>query len=234
MRHLRNRIAPDSKGFTLIELVVVISILGILAAIAVPAITSYLGSAKERAYHADRDRIQLAVDAYLSHPANERFVGRRQYPTFAKQNAGTASAILKADVPTGTAVTGLGVADSNPAGGTQGGDPSWEDKDGDGLRNTTGEELWAETATPTGEHWNTSDVSRGSTDYVVDSRDWFIDFGELVVAGLLDEVPASASRDNDNGADGSYSWYVDANGRAESFFYFFPTSANKGYQEVYP
>ncbi|MFU0783419.1 MAG: Prepilin-type cleavage/methylation domain-containing protein [Thermoanaerobacterium thermosaccharolyticum] len=54
----------DEKGFTLIELIVVIAILGILAAIAVPRVTGSLNKAKENADIANLKIIQDAVERY--------------------------------------------------------------------------------------------------------------------------------------------------------------------------
>ncbi|MEG6568140.1 competence type IV pilus major pilin ComGC [Thermoanaerobacterium thermosaccharolyticum] len=54
----------DEKGFTLIELIVVIAILGILAAIAVPRVTVSLSNAKENANKANLKIIQDAVERY--------------------------------------------------------------------------------------------------------------------------------------------------------------------------
>ena len=60
-------------------------------------------------------------------------------------------------------------------------------------------------------------------DGVVDSRDFFIDFTQLVTAGLLQNVPQSASPDNGGGSDtGSYSWFVKETGQVESLFFHFP------------
>ena len=236
MRHLKYNIAGKQRGFTLIELVVVIAILGILATIAVPVITSYLGSSKERAYNADQARFQVAVDAYFSSPSNDRFTGKRQYPTYAQVNKGTSGALLEASA-TSAEITTLGTTDTNPVGGTKGGTPYWEDIDGNGVRPTSGETLFyhSATTTPSGDHWNTTKVTRGGTDYMVDSQDWFVNFAELVSDGLLDSVPRSASPDNDSGATGSYSWYVDASGKIRSIFYFYPLSTESGFQqETYP
>ena len=104
---------------------------------------------------------------------------------------------------------------------------------------------------------------------MIDSRDYFIDFCELIAHGFIEEFPRSASLDHDrdcvnastDGTDasgavelnttpenaddppeenppGSYTWYVDEDGKVQSLYYFFPTTSdpdNRGYfGGVYP
>jgi len=60
-KRLRNR-----KGFTLIELVVVIAILGILAVIAIPRFTGTQDRAKDRTHNANVRTIESAVSVYVA------------------------------------------------------------------------------------------------------------------------------------------------------------------------
>lgn len=233
--HTMKSVWNDKRGFTLIELVVVIAILGILAAIAIPVVSSYLGSSKTRAYDADAAKIQTAIDAYYSHPSNDKAFGRRQYPNDAQTNKGTSAAVLRSAAEDDM-TNELGIANSNPVGGTEGGTPYWVDTDADGVRDDSSEILLRDPPTSsTIDHWLTTDVTRGSKTYVVDSRDWFVNFAELVTDDLMSALPTSASSDNDSSnGTGSYSWYIDSDGRVKSLFYFFPESDQTGYQNSYP
>lgn len=68
--------APDRRGFTLLELLVVISVVAILAALVAPSVFRNVGDAKVAAAKADIDAIGLALDTYALHT--------NSYPTTAQ------------------------------------------------------------------------------------------------------------------------------------------------------
>ncbi len=63
----------DQKGFTLIELMIVIAIIGILAAIAIPNFISYRDKAFCSAAETDANSIASALSDYFSVPSNTSF-----------------------------------------------------------------------------------------------------------------------------------------------------------------
>ncbi|MEL7568046.1 MAG: prepilin-type N-terminal cleavage/methylation domain-containing protein [Dehalobacterium sp.] len=72
LQKMRNMIKND-KGFTLIELMVVVVILGILAAIAIPRFTDKTAQAERAREKADIKIIQNAIDMY--------YFDEKDYPT---------------------------------------------------------------------------------------------------------------------------------------------------------
>jgi prepilin-type N-terminal cleavage/methylation domain-containing protein len=216
------------RGFTLIELIVVIAILGTLSAIAVPLVTSYLSNSKERAYDAEQSKIQAAVNLYYGAKGNSRFIGKRVYPvlgrdqtTKADLNTQTTTLNMIDDrLPFNTSTAGLW----SPNGGTEGADLTatsvWVDDSSDGVRDI-------DSSAGSADSWNTVEVTRSGTTYYVDPRYYLIDFDALVDGGFLQAVPDSASEDNkpvgsSNTYSGSYVWYVDERGTVESLYMEFP------------
>ena len=57
--------ALDESGFTLIEILVVLALLGALAGIVIANVSGFMGSGKEDAMRAERDNIQTAVLALM-------------------------------------------------------------------------------------------------------------------------------------------------------------------------
>jgi prepilin-type N-terminal cleavage/methylation domain-containing protein len=60
----------NQKGFTLIELMIVIAIIGILAAIAIPNFISYRNKAFCSRAESDATAVQAAMSSYFSEPNN--------------------------------------------------------------------------------------------------------------------------------------------------------------------
>ncbi len=227
------KLRRSERGFTLIEIVVALVIVGIMTAVAVPLLSKFTGNAKERAYNNDTQAIQQAVDGFYTAVDNTRYTGKRQYPILgASKTGGTFAQPDAGAVATVVTITG------NPLGGSEGGQPTWVD-DNDGVREAGEEVLNDEDTATTTAGWFVAQVTRGGTTYIVDTRDYFINFESIVTGGFMDQIPESASPDNKpTGSSltysGSYSWYVASNGKVKSLFYFLPTTANTGYQDVYP
>ena len=225
---LFNNNKSGQRGFTLIELIVVIAILGTLSAIAVPLVTSYLSNAKERAYDAEQSKIQSAVNLYYGAKGNSRFIGKRVYPVLGKDqtvkgqlNTQTSTINMIDDrLPFNTSTAGLW----SPLGGTTGADLAatsiWVDDSSDGVRDIG-------SSGGSADSWNTVEVTRSGSTYFVDPRYYLIDFDVLVTGGFLQDVPNSASEDNKpvdstNAYTGSYIWYIDDRGTVKSLYMEFP------------
>ncbi len=54
------------KGFTLMELLIVVAILGVLAAVVIPRFTGLIGTADEEAASTEQEIVQTAVVAYMA------------------------------------------------------------------------------------------------------------------------------------------------------------------------
>jgi len=248
------KLLKRQRGFTLVEMVTVIAIMGVMAAVAVPMVTTQLGKARDKSYDQDKALIQTAVDSFFTDSNNVRYQGQRQYPILGANSGTTELNIVTGVSRIGEVVNSCDATQEtvpvdvniiidgvivptdfgeltplNPLRGTLGGEPKWMDGpvDNPDLNRNQEDKLSAEkdSIARTGVGWYVTKVTHQGDDFAVDSRDYFIDFTLLVDAGLLQNVPESASPDNGGGTvTGSYSWYVKATGAVESAFFHFPTN----------
>ena len=229
------KLIKRQRGFTLVEMVTVVAIMGVMAAVAVPMVSTQLGKARDKSYAQDKAMIQTAVDSFFTDSNNVRFQGQRQYPILGA-NSGVDNSATGGENREAEQANPFIVTDSdtdlatplNPLRGTQGGEPKWMDGPlGAPDSNRIAEDnlnAEAESIAEVAFGWYVTRVIRNVDDFAVDTRDYFVDFRKLVDSGLLQKVPESASLDNGGGISGSYSWYVKANGAVESLFFFFPES----------
>ncbi len=81
-----NRKNGNQKGFTLIEILIVIAIIGILAAVIVPRMGGFFSQGEEAAFTGEKNTLQSAVDAYFGNSGVERhYLGQEGpglYPTY--------------------------------------------------------------------------------------------------------------------------------------------------------
>ena len=62
MKWFLKRIQQDNKGFTLIEMLIVVAIIGALAAVVVPNVTGFIGRGEEEAARTELQTVQTAMD----------------------------------------------------------------------------------------------------------------------------------------------------------------------------
>ena len=69
LRKLASRIPGGQKGFTLIEMIVVVGIIAVLAAVIVPNIGKFIGTGEDGAKAAEWESVQTAMNAMMAEKA---------------------------------------------------------------------------------------------------------------------------------------------------------------------
>lgn len=101
LKNLRKRL-KDQKGLTLIELLAVIVILGIIAAIAVPSIGGLINKTKEDAKVAEAVQIINAAKLYITTNPSEKTLKHSDLESYLEKVKDTTYSVeVKKDVDTG-------------------------------------------------------------------------------------------------------------------------------------
>ena len=66
LKRLVSRIARGQKGFTLIEMIVVVGIIAVLAAVIVPNMGKFIGQGESGAMKAEQDAVKTAMKAMMA------------------------------------------------------------------------------------------------------------------------------------------------------------------------
>ncbi|MEW6141723.1 MAG: prepilin-type N-terminal cleavage/methylation domain-containing protein [Chloroflexota bacterium] len=65
MARFLKRVFKDNRGFTLVELLIVVAILGVLAAVVLTNVTGLVGSGQTEAAKAELNQVQTAMDVMM-------------------------------------------------------------------------------------------------------------------------------------------------------------------------
>lgn len=140
--------SKQQKGFTLVELVIVITVLGVLAAVAVPKFFDFSGDSKQAACKAALGGVRAAVANYYAYTATPTGGGSASYPSLAQLT--TAGTVMSnsgiPDNPYSTSAT-----KNTVIAGTTKGTPETDGTTGGWCYNATTGEFWADTASGAGE-----------------------------------------------------------------------------------
>jgi len=98
------RMHSNQRGFTLIEVVIIIVILGILAAVAIPKYQDLSGEAKEAAARSSLGSLRSAITIYYATQAVK--TGTATWPPFDSLN--TSGVVMEQSIPPNPYVTSLG------------------------------------------------------------------------------------------------------------------------------
>ena len=137
----------NAKGFTLIELVIIIVVLGILAAVAIPKYQDISGEAKEAAARAALGSIRSGITIYYANQAVT--TGTAAWPTLAELE--TYGTVMANGIPENPYQTATSAPDSICTGVTKGvlvagGRGGW-------AYNVTTGEIWMNTNTVGENNW---------------------------------------------------------------------------------
>ena len=97
MKIFGKRIRRNQRGFTLVELLVVVGIIVALAAVIIPNVASFSDRGDTGARAAERDNIQAAIDTYMADNGYATIPGGEENDTalgLSSNNFTTASGIL--------------------------------------------------------------------------------------------------------------------------------------------
>lgn len=137
----------DRGGFSLVELVIVIAILGILASVAIPRFVDFTDDAKRSACQSTLGGVRSAVGNYYGWKSGPSGGGVPGWPTLAELTDG--SSVLKTAIPDNPYSTGA-TPNAVVAGATKGVPVTAGTTGGWCYKASTGE-FWADTASGTGE-----------------------------------------------------------------------------------